>query len=283
MDPGKFSHRRPPGATNSLLKKSQGNARQGKNRRKSAVYTSVHEHFEPRIHALSRRLRVFQQAVGLYPSVFALGWALVQCAPVLAQVEEPAPAATGSQSLERFLQETRTLRAEFRQEIWDSEGRLIETAAGTLSLKRPNRFFWNYREPFEQLVIADAENLWIYDVELAQVTVTPLDESVTASPAMLLSGDQAVRDGFEILESFEISDVNWVRLRPRLDGTDFRSVLIGFAAGTLSSLELVDGLDQKTRIQFAEVEVNPEIGDEVFDFDPPDNVDVIGQPGAPDP
>ena len=130
------------------------------------------------------------------------------------------------------------------------------------------------------MVVADGENLWIYDVELAQATVSPLDEPVAATPAMLLSGDQAVREGFDILESFRADEIEWVRLAPKLEGTDFRAVLIGFRGGSLASLELVDGLDQVTEIQFSSVEVNPPIADDVFDFEPPDDVDVIGEPAG---
>ena len=207
-------------------------------------------------------------------------WALALSSSIGAQGEEPVAGIDGAASLEAFIETTRTLRAEFQQELWTSEGRLIETAAGTLWLKRPNRFLWNYREPFEQLVVADSENLWIYDVELGQVTVSPLNDPIAATPAMLLSGDQAVREGFDVLESFAADGIEWVRLVPKLEGTDFRNVLIGFRAGLLASLELVDGLDQVTEIEFGEVEVNPEISDDSFEFTPPEDVDVIGQPAG---
>ena len=207
-------------------------------------------------------------------------WALTLSSSAGAQSEEPVFGLDGAASLDTFIETTRTLRAEFQQELWSSEGRLIETAAGTLWLKRPNRFLWNYREPFEQLIVGDGENLWIYDMELGQVTVSPLDDSIAATPAMLLSGDEAVREGFDVLESFTAEGIEWVRLAPRLNGTDFSNVLIGFRAGLLDSLELLDGLDQVTEIEFGEVEVNPEISNDSFQFSPPEDVDVIGQPAV---
>ena len=207
-------------------------------------------------------------------------WALALSSSVCAQGEAPVFGVDGVASLDTFIETTRTLRAEFRQELWNSEGRLIETAVGTLWLKRPNMFLWNYREPFEQLIVGDGENLWIYDMELGQVTVNPLDDSIAATPAMLLSGDEAVRDGFDVMESFTAEGIEWVRLAPRLEGTDFSNVLIGFRAGLLDSLELLDGLDQVTEIEFREVEVNPEISNDSFQFSPPENVDVIGQPAV---
>ena len=184
--------------------------------------------------------------------------------------------ADGEQALDSFLNDVRSLTADFRQELWTADQRLLETATGTLSLKRPNRFLWHYVEPIEQSVVADGKDLWMYDVELAQVTVAPLEDSSTSSPAMLLSGDRAVRDGFDVVRSFAVDGLQWVELKPKLGGTDFTSVRIGFNDNTPERLELVDGLNQVTRIEFSSVVVNPDLTDAAFDFEPPPGVDVIG-------
>ena len=55
----------------------------------------------------------------------------------------------------------------------------------------------------------------MYDVELAQVTVAPLDESVGSSPAMLLSGDRRVRDGFDVVQHYSLDGLDWVKLAPK--------------------------------------------------------------------
>ena len=193
-----------------------------------------------------------------------------------AWTQPAASDADGERALDGFLDDVQSLTANFRQELWTADQRLLETATGTLSLKRPNRFLWHYVEPIEQSVVADGEDLWMYDVELAQVTVTPLEDSPTSSPAMLLSGDRAVRDGFDVVRSFAVDGLQWVELEPKLGGTDFTSVRIGFNGSTPERLELVDGLDQVTRIEFSSVVVNPDLGDATFDFQPPPGVDVIG-------
>ena len=207
-----------------------------------------------------------------------LSWLSISAA--VAQAQGPSDDADAAQHLDAFLDEVHTFRADFSQELLDGGGQLIEAASGTLSLKRPNRFLWSYREPFEQLVVADAQNLWIYDVELAQVTVAPLEGSISASPAMLLSGDRDVRDGFEVVDNFSEGDIDWITLAPRQDGTDFHWVRVGFDSRTLVGLELVDALDQTTSIRFDDVAVNPEIDDEFFGFIPPAGADVIGQPAV---
>ena len=98
----------------------------------------------------------------------------------------------------------------------------------------------------------------MYDVDLAQVTVSPLDDTVGKSPAMLLSGDRDVRDEFDVVETFMRDGLEWVKLVPKTGAADFRSVTIGFDGAAPRRLELVDGLNQVTRIALANVVVNPE-------------------------
>ena len=187
--------------------------------------------------------------------------------------------ANGAATLDAFLGDVHALTAEFRQELWTADQRLLQTETGTLSLRRPNRFRWIYREPTELTVVADGTQLWIYDIELAQVTVAPLDTTVESSPAMLLSGDSSVRDDFDVVQTYTLDGLEWVKLEPKTAGADFRSVQIGFNGTAPRRLELVDGLNQVTRIEFVDLAVNPVIDDAVFEFEPPAGVDVIGDEG----
>jgi chaperone LolA len=194
---------------------------------------------------------------------------------------QPAPSdnAAGLARLEGFLSGVESLTADFKQELWTADHKLLQTETGTLALHRPNRFRWTYREPTELTVVADGAKLWIYDVELAQVTVAPLDSTVGSSPAMLLSGDRAVRDGFEVVQTYTLDGLDWVKLAPKTAGSDFTSVLIGFSGTAPRRLELVDGLNQVTRIELDGLAVNPAIDAATFEFEPPSGVDVIGGEG----
>jgi outer membrane lipoprotein carrier protein len=179
-------------------------------------------------------------------------------------------------ALDRFIAEVHSLKADFSQELWAADDRLLESASGTLVLQRPNRFVWSYEQPIEQRVIADGMQLWMYDVDLAQVTVAPVDITAPSSPAMLLSGDRSVRDAFTVEETYTADGLEWIRLQPKTGGTDFSSVLLGFDGSAPQRLELVDGLNQVTRIAFANVELNPALDPHTFEFEPPPGVDVIG-------
>jgi outer membrane lipoprotein carrier protein len=179
-------------------------------------------------------------------------------------------------TLEAFLDGVQSLTADFEQELWTADRKLLQTDAGKLALKRPDRFRWTYVEPTELIVVADGKELSIYDVELAQVTVSPF-ENVGASPAMLLSGDRTIREQFEVVATYEADGLDWVKLEPLAVGSDFTSVLIGFRGTLPQRLELVDGLNQVTRIVLDNLDVNPELADDVFELEVPDGVDVLGE------
>jgi outer membrane lipoprotein carrier protein len=198
------------------------------------------------------------------------------CGAARAQPAADGNAAVGDATLEAFLSDVHTLTADFKQELWSADQRLLQTETGTLSLRRPNRFRWIYAQPTQLTVVADGKHLWIYDVELAQVTVAPLDSTVESTPAMLLSGDRSVRDGFNVGQTSKADGLDWIKLVPKKGGTDFSSVLIGFKGKVPQRLELVDGLNQVTRIELENLAVNPDVADSTFEFKPPAGVDVIG-------
>ncbi|HEX6992880.1 MAG TPA: outer membrane lipoprotein chaperone LolA [Gammaproteobacteria bacterium] len=201
-------------------------------------------------------------------------FALVVADSAFPQQETDAP--TGSALLDRFLDEVTTLTADFVQTL--ETGDDVETQTGRLALERPSRFRWQYEEPYEQLIVADGKNLWTLDVELEQATVMPLDDKVASTPAMLLGGDRAVREGFTVVDEFQEDGLSWVKLEPQIEGTDFESVLLGFDGLAPRRLEFANSLGHVTTITLTDVELNVDLDDDLFRFDRPRGVDLIGTP-----
>lgn len=179
--------------------------------------------------------------------------------------------------LDAYLTGVTTMRARFRQILLDENQQIVQNASGTLVLKRPGQFRWDYQDPYEQLILSDGTHLWLYDPDLDQVTVKSLDDSLASTPAMLLSGDAGMADGFELTEAGQYGEVFWMTLVPRNQETDFRNISLGFVDGQLQLMELEDSLDQVTRILLEEVERNPVLADDTFSFVPPAGSDVIGE------
>ena len=179
--------------------------------------------------------------------------------------------------LQTFLDGLTTLTAEFSQEVVNRDLDLVEAATGYVVLEKPGRFRWDYLEPFERVIVADGERVWLYEADLEQVTVRRLDAGLGETPAALLTGSVDVLERFEFLGSEADGEVLWVNLGPLSDDADFDSVRLAFAGALLTRLELHDRLGQTTRLAFANVEQGVVVPDDVFVFDPPDGVDVIGE------
>lgn len=189
-----------------------------------------------------------------------------------------AAADAGAVLIDEFLHTVESLEARFEQHITDTEGEVVERGSGMLWLQRPSRFRWRYDEPFEQVIVADGKNLWMHDIDLDTYTVTPLDDAVASTPAMLLGGDRTVRDHFRVLDHFTEDGLAWVALAPVDEGTDFRRVLIGFDGAVPARLEFLDGLNHTTHLTLHDIVVNERIPARMFRFSPPRGAAVIGTP-----
>lgn len=182
-----------------------------------------------------------------------------------------------------FLDSTHSYTAQFVQEIWSDDQRLIDRAQGSVQMQRPGRFRWHYDQPYEQLIVADGETLWMYDVDIEQVTRTSVQAGAAGSPGALLSGDDDLLENFNVVDSVDEADESWVTLAPKDGQGDYVSIRVGFtnvdAVATLALLEFVDGLDQTTVIRFIDPQVNPRLDADLFVFDVPEGAHVLGGSG----
>ena len=195
--------------------------------------------------------------------------------------------------LERLLNEMTSFRAEFEQTVVSRFGEILQESTGRMHLLRPGRLRWEVDEPYPQLVLSDGERVWVYDPDLEQVTVQPLADTVDGSPAVFLTGAVAEVDvHFSVQVDGADADADGKRfvLTPRDEASPsssslFRNVALTFSsAGSLTSLDVVDHLDQTTRVVFVAAEHNPVLESELFDFEVPQGVDVIGNvPANPAP
>lgn len=214
------------------------------------------------------------RAAGLLFIVAASFWA----ASGEALGDDSQPAVAPAQ-LRAFLAETVTMEARFSQVLLEADSPRTQVSEGRFYLHRPQRFRWDYLEPVPQLVVADGENLWLYDPDLEQVTVRRLDDGLSSTPAMLLSGDGTLEDSFRLGAAYHEDGLDWVELAPLSDAADFAGLRVGFENGRLASMELIDALGQTTVIVFSDVEVNQPLDPALFQFVPPPGADVIRDEG----
>ncbi len=205
-----------------------------------------------------------------------LSFLMLACFP-LASIAQDSLAC-----VEAYLGSLKTLTADFVQVVQDKSGQVTDRATGTLTLSRPDRFRWDYTQPYVQTIVADGQKLWLYDPDLQQVTVRSLEQGLGATPAMLLSGAGKVGDAFKAGPIESRQGLKWCRLVPAQQGSDFERVSLAFdARAELTAMELVDKLGQTTTIEFRQLRRGAKVSDSQFRFVPPPGADVIGEAAAP--
>ncbi|MGD8558959.1 MAG: outer membrane lipoprotein chaperone LolA [Gammaproteobacteria bacterium] len=192
-----------------------------------------------------------------------------------------ALASGAEQRLNQFYRQVTSMRADFTQSIISETRPNAEKSQGVLEMQRPGKFRWNYSAPYEQQIVADGKRLYIYDVEMEQVIVKPLDLALGNTPAVLLSGGANITDKFEVEEITENRESDkslfWLQLLPRDKDAGFEKLLLAFAGDHIKIMELKDAFGQVTRLTFSNMKLNPDIDPSVFEFKAPPGVDVINE------
>jgi chaperone LolA len=183
--------------------------------------------------------------------------------------------ADGYERLDRFFEKVNTFKASFIQVVLDENLLALEESSGLLWIARPGRFRWDYESVQAQTIVADGQVLWVYDVELEQVTRKEQESAIGQTPAVLLSGGQQYRKDYNVSILGGQGAVNWISLVPKLSDGSFAEIQLGFEGETLRLIQLLDELNQITRVTLANVVENEPIPDSVFQFVPPTGVDVI--------
>lgn len=188
-----------------------------------------------------------------------------------------AYAATGTEQLQQFFENTKSARASFSQVVVSKSGKTGQKASGSMLFQRPGKFRWNYEKPYDQLIVGDGSKLWTYDKDLNQVVVKSLGQAIGSSPAALLAGSNDLDKNFTVRDAGERDGMAWIEATPKSQDSGFELVRIGFKAGVPQAMEVHDNFGQTTQLQFAGFERNPSVSADSFRFTPPKGADVVGE------
>jgi outer membrane lipoprotein carrier protein len=181
-----------------------------------------------------------------------------------------------SQKLQQLLTGMNTFEANFIQHNYDGRGSVLQTLEGKLQAKNPGQFRWQTKPPYQQLLVTNGKTLWLYDQDLEQVTVQPLDDRLVSTPALLLTGRlDELNNAYEVYGEQLQKEWNFV-LTPKSKDVLFDRLRLEFSAkGKLSRMVIQDEVGQKTVLTFRDVKSNISLADSLFTFEPPAGVDVI--------
>lgn len=180
------------------------------------------------------------------------------------------------EALQGKLNAMRSLTANFKQVV-KTKQREISRSSGTMALERPGRFRWQTKNPMEQLVVADGQKLWVYDVDLEQVTVKKQEKGLGGTAALFLSGyDNTVTRDFDVTTTTSGNNQAY-DLHSKSNKASFQRLKLIFTRDVLSAIEMFDQLGQHTIVNLTNVKFNPKVAGSLFQFKPPKGTDVVQQ------
>jgi outer membrane lipoprotein carrier protein len=191
--------------------------------------------------------------------------------------------ASALDQFKSFVATTKAAKGEFTQRLvkTDSSGsgnvKLSNLSTGTFQFARPGKFIWTYQKPYEQLLQADGEKLYIYDKDLNQVTVKTLGNALGSSPAAILFGSNDLEKNFTLKEAGTKDGMEWLQATPKAKDTTFEHIGIGLRNGVPAAMELRDSFGQVSLLSFTKFEKNPAIAENQFKFVAPKGADIFQQ------
>lgn len=179
-----------------------------------------------------------------------------------------------------FVGGTKAAKGEFTQrqvKMMDGSAKVSNSSTGTFVFARPGKFIWTYQKPYEQLLQADGEKLYIYDKDLNQVTIRRLGDALGSSPAAILFGSNDLEKNFTLKDAGTKDGLEWLEATPKTKDTTFDRIGIGLKDGVPQAMELRDSFGQVSLLSFKKFERNPPLAPEHFKFVIPKGADVFQQ------
>lgn len=210
--------------------------------------------------------------IAAFPMLLSLSLAAV------AGLGAPAPAAAGARDdLAAFTRGLTGLDGQFTQQVFDPGGKRKESSSGRVALSAPRLFRWEYAKPYPQLIVADGKTVWVVEPDLQQATRRPQGAEEQNSPLAALIDPARLERDFAVTETGARDGLSWLELTPKA-GQDggFRNARLGFGAGGLARMSVVDALGQRTEIAFSGWKRNPGFAKGTFTYVPAKGIDVLG-------
>lgn len=202
--------------------------------------------------------------------------------------------ATAQSDISDFFKQLKTFNADFAQTV-EQDGKVVQKSDGSVWLKKPLKFRWNYQTPEPMQLVSDGQQFYHYDIDLAQVTTKPIGE-VTGSALSTLLNDQEQLDDVFTIQSFSAPAVKkrfpeqatqWLdhavlfyQLTPKnktVDDGQPSLVVLGLTANRQLSVFYVEDNYGKNNFIFTQIHQGTPIAEQQFQFKAPKGVDVLGQ------
>lgn len=167
---------------------------------------------------------------------------------------------------------------DFRQESTLEAMDITDTATGRAWFKHPGKMRWEYRKPEKHIIISNGQELWIYRPEDNQVVKGSASEFFgSGKGASFLADFQIIRKAFN-LTTIDVKENRYrLKMTPIRKQIELAAIYLEINKGNLNIEKVVteNRYGDLTRIFFDNLEFNPEMPIDLFEFSTPSGADVI--------
>lgn len=169
----------------------------------------------------------------------------------------------------------KSMTADFTQKLIDGQNDNNISSKGHMSLKKPKFFKWVTTSPNSQQIDSNGHELRIYDGDLEQLIIKKVSNNIAQFPYLILLSKNT--SNINKLFTVKEKDNNSYILKPKNDQM-INSITIKFTKDNdLKSLAISTSLNQFTKIEFSNVETNVDVSNKSFNFEAPEDTDIIDE------
>lgn len=167
---------------------------------------------------------------------------------------------------------------DFRQESTIEAMDITDTASGKAWFKHPGKMRWEYKKPEQHIIISDGKSLWIYRPADNQVVVGSAAKYFgNGKGASFLADFKLIRDTFNVKVAGEKENRYRLKMTPRRKQIDLAAVYLEVNKKNLDIKQVAteNAYGDLTRIFFENLEFNPDMQNDLFEFSIPQGADVL--------
>ena len=177
--------------------------------------------------------------------------------------------------LDKLLSNIDTITAEINQLIVESDGGILEESQIIMHIKRPEGFYWETVTPFPELLVTNGKRLWSYQPDLEQVVIEDWNPDQSALAAQLLYGKTENLEEDYYIVAIDAEQSQTFELKPKSPDNLYELITISFINSSLELIYIENSSGERTAWQFTSSDINPPLGEDLFEFIPPDGIEII--------